>query len=56
MFVLIDESGDPGFKVARGSSPLFAVAMVIFDCDGAAAKTQATVREIGNFEGGCRPI
>lgn len=31
MLVLIDESGDPGFKLTRGSSPHFVVAMVIFD-------------------------
>nr|VFJ69534.1 MAG: Protein of unknown function (DUF3800) [Candidatus Kentron sp. FW] len=30
MLVLIDESGDPGFKPARGSSPFFVVAMVLF--------------------------
>lgn len=30
MLVLIDESGDPGFKLARGSSPFFVVAMVLF--------------------------
>lgn len=30
MLILIDESGDAGFKVAKGSSPYFVVAMVIF--------------------------
>lgn len=30
MLVLIDESGDAGFKIARGSTPYFVVAMVIF--------------------------
>lgn len=30
MLVLIDESGDAGFKITRGSSPHFVVAMVIF--------------------------
>lgn len=30
MLVFIDESGDPGFKVAKGSSPVFVAAMVIF--------------------------
>jgi len=30
MLVLIDESGDPGFKLTRGSTPRFVVAMVIF--------------------------
>jgi hypothetical protein len=31
LLVLIDESGDAGFKLARGSTPHFIVAMVIFD-------------------------
>ncbi|MEQ1583226.1 MAG: DUF3800 domain-containing protein [Candidatus Nitrotoga sp.] len=31
MLVLIDESGDAGFKLARGSTQHFIVAMVIFD-------------------------
>jgi hypothetical protein len=31
VLVLIDESGDAGFKLARGSTPHFIVAMVIFD-------------------------
>lgn len=30
MLVLIDESGCPGFKLAKGSTPFFVVAMVIF--------------------------
>ncbi|MBL8492466.1 MAG: DUF3800 domain-containing protein, partial [Rhodocyclaceae bacterium] len=30
MLILIDESGDAGFKVAKGSTPHFVVAMVIF--------------------------
>lgn len=30
MLVLIDESGDPGFKIVRGSTPIFVMAMVIF--------------------------
>jgi hypothetical protein len=30
MLVLIDESGDPGFKLTRGSTPRFVVVMVIF--------------------------
>lgn len=30
MLVFVDESGDAGFKVAKGSSSLFVAAMVIF--------------------------
>jgi hypothetical protein len=37
MLVYIDESGDAGFKVDQGSSPVFVAAMVIFaDADDAA--------------------
>ena len=38
MLVFIDESGDPGFKVEKGSTPVFAVAMVIFANGHAAEK------------------
>lgn len=31
MLVFIDESGDAGFKVEKGSSPIFVTSMVIFD-------------------------
>lgn len=30
MLVFIDESGDPGFKLSKGSSPVFVVALVAF--------------------------
>lgn len=30
MLVFIDESGDPGFKLVQGSSPVFVLAMVLF--------------------------
>ena len=30
MLVLIDESGCPGFKLTKGSTPYFVVSMVIF--------------------------
>lgn len=45
MLIFIDESGDAGFRVAKGSSPVFAVAMVIFDRDDVAESTQAKLRE-----------
>lgn len=44
MLVFIDESGDAGFKLDRGSSTVFAVAMVMFD-DGEAARSTAAVIE-----------
>lgn len=43
MLVFIDESGDPGFKVAKGSSLLFAAAMVIFESATAAAETSNAI-------------
>jgi hypothetical protein len=43
VLVFIDESGDPGFKIAAGSSSVFVLAMVIFDDHAEAARTQAVV-------------
>lgn len=43
MLVLIDESGDAGFKLARGSTPHFVVAMVIFDDFKEAERTSAII-------------
>lgn len=43
MLVLIDESGDAGFKLARGSTPHFVVAMVIFDDPKEAERTSAII-------------
>lgn len=31
MLVFLDDSGDPGFKVKKGSSPCFVIALVMFD-------------------------
>ncbi len=31
MIIFIDESGDVGFQIAKGSSKTFTVALVIFD-------------------------
>ena len=45
MLVFIDESGDPGFKVDRGSTPIFAAAMVVFDTADAAASTGEIIRQ-----------
>lgn len=46
MLVFIDESGDPGFKVTRGSSPYFVAAMVIFE---SIADPVDTARLIGDL-------
>jgi hypothetical protein len=45
MLVFIDESGDPGFKLERGASPVFVAAMVIFERGGDAAATQAAIEQ-----------
>lgn len=51
MFVFIDESGDPGFKFDCGSSPLFVVALVLFDsagaCDAVRERIRAAKRRLG---------
>jgi Protein of unknown function (DUF3800) len=43
MLVFIDESGDPGFKLHHGASPIFVAAMVIFKKDDDAAETQMRI-------------
>jgi hypothetical protein len=57
MLVLIDESGDPGFKTARGSTPFFVVALVIFHdlqqaekCSAAIAQARAHLGYKGEFK------
>jgi len=44
VLVFIDESGDPGFRERDGSSPVFVVAMVIFETTEDAQRTQDAVR------------
>jgi hypothetical protein len=46
MLVFIDESGDPGFKLDRGATPVFVGTMVIFTAsvDAAASMRQAEAR------------
>ncbi len=43
MLVFIDESGDAGFRLDAGSSPVFVAAMVIFTNGAAAAATQDAI-------------
>lgn len=45
MLVFIDESGDPGFKMDRGSSPVFAAVMVVFDDKAAALHADAVIED-----------
>ena len=46
MLVLIDESGCTGFKLDKGSSPYFVVAMVIFNDFLSAEKTSAVIDQL----------
>ena len=63
MLVLIDENGDPGFKLTRGSSTHFLVAMVIFEDFREAERASAAIGELRERLGikpefefsGCRP-
>ncbi len=45
MFVFIDESGDPGFKLDRGSTPIFAAAMVVFEDRESALHAGGVIQE-----------
>lgn len=46
MLVVIDESGDPGFKLEKGSSPIFVTSMVIFDDSASAKEADALICRI----------
>ena len=46
MLVFIDDSGDPGFKIHKGSSPIFIIALVIFDDNLEAEKTSLAIKEL----------
>jgi Protein of unknown function (DUF3800) len=43
MLVFIDESGDPGFKLKRGSTPIFVAALVAFRDHDQARAAQAAI-------------
>lgn len=43
MLVFIDESGDPGFKVDKGASPIFVAAMVIFSDAEEASRARTVI-------------
>jgi hypothetical protein len=46
MLVFIDDSGDPGFKIEKGSSTHFVIAMVCFDDELEAEKTAVAIKEL----------
>lgn len=45
MLIFIDDSGDPGFKLDRGSSQYFLIALVIFDDSLEAEKAAVAIKE-----------
>lgn len=45
MLIFIDESGDPGFKLTRGSTSHFVVVMVIFDKNEDAESTAKVIKQ-----------
>lgn len=46
MLVFIDDSGDPGFKLEKGSSRFFVISLVIFDDELEAEKTAVAIKEL----------
>lgn len=46
MLVFIDDSGDPGFKIEKGSSPIFVIVLVIFNDELEAEKTSLSIKEL----------
>lgn len=46
MLVFIDESGDAGFKIERGSSANFVIALVIFDDELEAEETALKIKKL----------
>jgi len=46
MLVFIDDSGDPGFKLGKGSTDYFIIAMIIFRDELEAEKTALTIKEL----------
>ncbi len=46
MLVFIDDSGDPGFKLNKGSTRYFLIALVIFEDELEAEKTAVAIKEL----------
>ena len=46
MLLFIDESGDPGLKLGRGSSALFCVALIIFEENEDAAAADLAIADL----------
>lgn len=46
MLVFIDDSGDPGFKLDKGSTSFFVISLVIFDDELEAEKAAVAIKEL----------
>lgn len=46
MLIFIDDSGDPGFKVEKGSSAVFVIALIIFDDHLVAEETSIALKRL----------
>lgn len=46
MLIFVDDSGDPGFRIEKGSSSHFVIAMVVFDDPLEAEKTSLAIKEL----------
>ncbi len=46
MLIFIDDSGDPGFKIGKGSTNNFVISLVIFDDSLEAEKTAVAIKEV----------
>lgn len=46
MLAFIDDSGDPGFKINRGSTRFFVISVIIFDDPLEAEKTAIAIKEL----------
>lgn len=46
MLIFVDDSGDPGFKLGKGSSPVFIICCVIFDDELEAEKAAIKIKEL----------
>jgi len=46
VLVFVDESGDPGMKLGKGSSNYLVITMVVLDCSKDASSVEAQIREL----------
>jgi len=46
MLVFIDEAGDPGFKLNKGSSPIFVIALAVFSDNLVAEETSLAIKKL----------